>query len=108
MDVISFNEFRRVDLRVGVIRDAERIEGYDKLLKLKVDIGIEERTLVAGIAQYYSPEDLIGKRIIIVVNLQPKRIAGITSQGMLLAVMGKEGLSLLTTDKEVEPGLRVE
>ncbi len=108
MDVISFNEFRRVDLRVGVIRDAERIEGYDKLLKLKVDIGIEERTLVAGIAQYYSPEDLIGKRIIMVVNLQPKTIAGITSQGMLLAVMGKEGLSLLTTDKEVEPGLRVE
>ena len=108
MDNISYNEFKKMDMRVAVIKSAEKIEGYDKLLKLTIDLGTEERTLVAGIAKDYNPGELPGKRLIVVTNLEPKTIAGITSQGMLLAVVGRDGLSLLTADKEVEPGLQVQ
>ncbi len=85
MDVISFQEFKRMDLRVGLILDAERVEGTDKLLKIKVDIGNEHRQMVAGIAETYTPEDLIGKKLIVIVNLQPAVIRGVESQAMLLA-----------------------
>jgi len=108
MAEISYMDFKKMDLRVAVIKTAEHIEGYSKLLKLIIDLGVEERTLVAGIALQYKAEDLPGKRIIVVANLEPKAIAGLTSQGMLLAVLGKDGLSLLAPDREVEAGLRVE
>jgi methionyl-tRNA synthetase len=85
MDTISFQEFKRMDLRVGVILDAERVEGTDKLLKINVDIGNEHRQMVAGIAETYAPEDLIGKKLIVIVNLQPAVIRGVESQAMLLA-----------------------
>lgn len=85
MDVISFQEFKRMDLRVGLILYAERVEGTDKLLKIKVDIGNEHRQMVAGIAETYTPEDLIGKKLIVIVNLQPAVIRGVESQAMLLA-----------------------
>jgi methionyl-tRNA synthetase len=85
MDIISFQEFKRMDLRVGVILDATRVEGTDKLLKINVDIGSEQRQMVAGIAETYAPEDLIGKKLIVIVNLQPAVIRGVESQAMLLA-----------------------
>lgn len=74
-----------MDLRVGLILYAERVEGTDKLLKIKVDIGNEHRQMVAGIAETYTPEDLIGKKLIVIVNLQPAVIRGVESQAMLLA-----------------------
>jgi len=85
MEEISFDVFKRMDLRVGQITKAERVEGTQKLVKLEVDIGTEKRQMVAGVAEAYPPETLIGKRIIVVANLKPARIRGVESQGMLLA-----------------------
>ncbi|MFX1263727.1 MAG: methionine--tRNA ligase [Promethearchaeota archaeon] len=85
METISFQEFKRMDLRVGAILSAERVEGTDKLLKIIVDIGSEHRQMVAGIAETYAPEDLVGKKLIVIVNLQPAVIRGVESQAMLLA-----------------------
>ena len=105
--MIKFEDFQKLDLRVGKIVEAERVEGSEKLIKLKVDIGGEERQLVAGIGKVYSPEDLIEKEIIVVANLEPKVLFGIESQGMLLAAEDGENISLLMPDKEVKPGSRV-
>jgi len=85
MEQITFDEFKRMDLRVGQILTAENVEGTQKLVKFEVDMGTEKRQMVAGVAEAYSPEALIGKRIIVVANLKPARIRGIESQGMLLA-----------------------
>jgi methionyl-tRNA synthetase len=106
--VISYEEFQKLDLRVAKVLAAENIKKSDKLLKLRVDIG-EERTLVAGIAKAYKPEDLVGKTIIIVANLQPTKLMGVESQGMLLAADGADGAGvvLATFDKEAKVGSRV-
>jgi len=85
MEEITFDEFKRLHLRVGEILQAERVEGTQKLLKLEVDIGTEKRQMIAGIADVYPSETLIGKKIIVIANLQPATIRGIESQGMLLA-----------------------
>jgi len=85
METITFDEFKRMDLRVAEILKAEKVEGADKLLKLEVDIGTERRQMVAGIAQEYSPEELVGKKLIVIANLKPAVIRGIESQGMILA-----------------------
>jgi methionyl-tRNA synthetase len=91
MATINFNEFKKMDLRIAHILEAEKVEGTDKLLKLKVDLGTEQRQLVAGVAQEYAPEELVGKKIAIIVNLEPAVIRGVESQGMVLAaeVKGK-------------------
>ena len=104
---IGIEEFSRVDLRVGVVKEAELVEGTKKLLKLKVDIGEEIRTLVAGLAHIYPPQSLIGKRIIVVANLKPATIKGVQSNGMLLAAQDGSSISILTTDKEITPGAKV-
>ena len=100
MDIISFQEFKKMDLRVAEILDAERVEGTDKLLKIKADIGTEHRQMVAGIAETYAPEDLIGKKLIVIVNLQPAVIRGVESQAMLLAaeVDGKAYIPFFVED----------
>jgi methionyl-tRNA synthetase len=85
METVTFDEFKRMDLRVGEILNAEKVEGTDKLVKLEVDIGTEKRTMVAGVADVYSPDELVGKKIVVIVNLKPAVIRGIESQGMLLA-----------------------
>ena len=85
MEQITFDEFKRMDLRVGQIFHAEKVEGTQKLIKIEVDIGTEKRQMVAGVAEVYPPETLVGKRIIVVANLKPATIRGIESQGMLLA-----------------------
>ena len=105
---ISFEEFKRVRLVVGKITSAERLEGTKKLLILKVDIGSEERQLVAGIAEHYKPEELVGKNIVVVANLQPKVIRGRKSEGMLLAAVHNGVPVLLIPEKNVPPGTPVE
>ncbi|MGB2805083.1 MAG: methionine--tRNA ligase [Candidatus Zixiibacteriota bacterium] len=104
---VSFDEFSKIDLKVAEVKEAERVKGADKLLKLKIDIGTEERQIVAGIAEQYSPEEMIGKRIVVVTNLQPAKIRGIESRGMLLAAKDGRTLSLVCADKEVKGGSEV-
>jgi methionyl-tRNA synthetase len=85
-ELISIDDFSKVDLRVGEVKSAEKVKGADKLLHLKVDIGEPEpRTIVAGIALAYQPEQLIGRKVVIVANLQPRKLRGLTSQGMIVA-----------------------
>jgi methionine--tRNA ligase beta chain len=107
--MISFDEWKKAELKTAVILEAEDIEGRDKLYKLKISLGDEERTLVAGIKPAYSKEELKGKTIIVVANLEPAKISGTESQGMLLAVKSKSGdYTLITTDSEAEAGTKVE
>ncbi len=105
--LISIDEFAKVDLRVGEIKQAEKIEKSKKLLKLKVDIGTEERQVVAGIAEHYTPEELIGKKIVLVANLKPAKLMGTESQGMVLAAGGDGRLVLIGFDGEVKLGAKV-
>ena len=107
-NIITHEEFQKLDLRVAKVLAAENIKKSDKLLKLRIDIG-EERTLVAGIAKAYKPEELVGKTIIIVANLQPTKLMGVESQGMLLAADGADdtGVVLATFDKEAKVGAKV-
>ncbi len=104
---VEFDDFAKVDLRAGRILEAENIEGSFKMLKLKVDIGLEQRQIIAGIAKQFKPEDLKGRTIIVVANLEPKKLMGLESQGMLLAAGGKKDLQLLTVTGDVAPGTRV-
>lgn len=106
--MISTEDFARLDLRIGEVVSARPVEGAKRLLLLEVDLGHERRTLVAGIAEYRSPHELLGKQIVVVVNLEPAVIRGLTSQGMLLAAQGPEGsLALLTVDQPVPNGAQV-
>ncbi|OGQ22775.1 MAG: hypothetical protein A3C46_04790 [Deltaproteobacteria bacterium RIFCSPHIGHO2_02_FULL_44_16] len=107
MELIDITDFAKIDLRVAEILTAEKIEGADRLLKLRVSFGNEERQIVAGIAQYYQPTDLIGKKIVIVANLKPAKLRGIESQGMLLAASDDQTVSILTPFKEVTVGSKV-
>ena len=105
MEEITFEEFGKIDLRVAEVITAEKVEKADKLLKLTVKIGEEERPLVAGIAEYYDPEDLVGKKIVVVANLKPAKIRGTLSQGMLLAAEGPDNaLALITLDRDIATG----
>ncbi|WP_369018622.1 methionine--tRNA ligase subunit beta [Thermatribacter velox] len=105
---INLEDFQKIELRVAEVLDVERVEGTKALLKLRISLGGEERTLVAGLAPYYRPEEIKGKKIIVLANLKPATIRGVVSQGMLLAADdGKGGVSLLTVDRDIEPGSRV-
>lgn len=105
---ISIEEFKKIDLRVAKIISARKVENSDKLLLLEIDLGEEKRQIVAGIAEFYKPEEIIGKEIIVVYNLQPAKIRGYESQGMLLAAKDSKGrLAILTPEKEVDPGSKV-
>jgi methionyl-tRNA synthetase len=104
---IGIEDFMKVDLRVGKIIAAERVEKSEKLIKLKVDIGTETRQVVAGIGKSYAPEELMGKSIVIVANLKPAKLMGIESQGMLLAASNGDLLAVGTFDRETKTGSRV-
>ncbi|MCS7149657.1 MAG: methionine--tRNA ligase [Caldimicrobium sp.] len=106
VELYSIEEFHKWDLRVGKIVAAEKIAGADKLLKLEVSCP-ERRQIVSGIAQYYRPEDLIGKEVILVMNLKPAKIRGVLSEGMLLAAHDERGLTLVIPEREVSPGAKV-
>lgn len=105
--LISLEEFQKIDLRVGKVISAEEVEGTKKLLQIKVDFKNEIRTLVAGIKEFYTPETLIGKNIVVVFNLAPAKIRGIQSQGMLLAASNGQDVVLLTTDRDISPGSKI-
>ncbi|NOQ96342.1 MAG: methionine--tRNA ligase [Desulfobacterales bacterium] len=102
-DLVDLEEFQRLDLRVGIIKQAEPISGSDKLLKLTVDVG-EERTIVAGLAPHYQADELRNKQVVVVVNLKPVKLRGVESQGMILAAEDESGVHLATTDTEGTPG----
>ncbi|WP_018963349.1 methionine--tRNA ligase [Coprothermobacter platensis] len=107
--LIEYDLFSQVDLRVALIEAAERVPKSDKLIKLSVDLGpLGKRTVVAGIGLKYQPEELVGRRIIVVANLQPRKLMGVLSEGMLLAATGEDGLpNLLSCDGNPEPGTRI-
>jgi methionyl-tRNA synthetase len=97
-----------MDVRAGTVIECEKVAKTKKLLKLKVDTGIDQRTVVSGIAEYYKPEDLIGKQVSILVNLAPKKLRGIESQGMILCAENADGsLSIVSPDKEVKSGSEI-
>lgn len=104
---LNINEFFKLELRVAKVLTAEAVPNTDKLLKLEVDIGTEKRQLVAGVAQVYEPDALIGKNIIVVANLQPARIRGVESRGMLLAADAGGRPIVATFEEDVPPGTRV-
>ncbi len=106
-NLIDISEFGKAELIVAEVLEAEKVEGADKLLKLQIDIGTEKRQIVAGIAQHYSPDDIIGKKIIVVKNLKPAKIRGVQSNGMLLAATKKKELTLLTLDKDLPVGAKI-
>lgn len=105
--MIAFDQFKEVNLRIAKILAAERVEGSDKLLRLQVSLGEEDRQIVAGIGKRYNPEELVGREIVIVTNLEPRKLMGLESQGMLLAADTPDGPVLLQPDTEVLPGLPI-
>lgn len=107
ISMIDYSDFQKLELRTGKVESAEKVEGADKLLKLQVNIGDETRQLVAGIAEEYNAEEMVGKTIIVLTNLEPKSLRGVESQGMLLAAVEDSRPVLLTTEKEIQPGTKV-
>jgi methionyl-tRNA synthetase len=110
-ETITIDEFRRLDLRVAEVLAAEAVPKSNKLLKLRVSLGTEERTIVAGMAKHFRPEDMVGRLVIVAANLAPAKLMGLTSQGMVLAASlkapGGEELALLTPAAPIAPGSRV-
>lgn len=105
--MISIDEFRKLELKVATIKGAEAHPNADKLIVLQVDLGSEQRQICAGIRSHYTPEELIGKQIIVVANLQTAKLRGLESQGMLLAASDEDRVIILTPDKPVQPGSQV-
>lgn len=105
--MLSFDDFKKLDLRVGKVVAAERIEGSEKLLRLDVDFGDFSRQVIAGVGLQYSPDDMAERSIIVIVNLEPRTILGHESHGMLLAADGENGPILLMPDRETFPGARI-
>lgn len=107
--MVSFADFKKIELKVAKILEVEDIAGKDKLYKIKIDLGSEQRQIVAGIKQFYTKEELTGKNIIVVANLEPAVIAGVKSEAMLLAAKDREGkYALVTIADNVAPGTPVE
>lgn len=106
--MISLNDFQKIELKVGIVLEAEDVEGSEKLIKLKVDLGEEEpRQILAGVKQWYKPEDFVEKQVIVVANLEPKQMMGLESKGMMLAADTKNGPVFLTVPKKVDAGTKV-
>jgi methionine--tRNA ligase beta chain len=105
--MITFEEFSKLDIRMGTITVAEKVSGADKLLRLEVDLGTETRQVVAGLAPYYAAQDVVGKKTPILVNLQPRKVRGVESHGMLLAVDVGGKPIMLIPDEDVPAGSTV-
>ena len=105
--MIKFEDFAKIDLRIGKVLEASKIPGSQKLLKLLLDLGGERRQVIAGIAKSYSPESLKDKEVVIVFNLEQKILMGFESQGMIIAVQTKEGPVLLVPEKKTNPGAKI-
>ncbi len=105
--MINYEDFAKIDLRIASIDEASRIEGSDKLLKLKVNLGEENRQIIAGVGKAYNPEDLVGRQIIIIANLEPRSLMGEESQGMLLAADSENGPVIIIPSTEVLPNAKI-
>ncbi len=106
--LVEFGDFQKLDLRVGNIIQASAVEGTDKLLRVEVDIGEEEtKQVVAGMAEHFTPADLFGRQVVLVANLKPRKMRGVESQGMIMAVKSGDKMELLTPSAEVQPGSKV-
>ncbi|MFX1501927.1 MAG: methionine--tRNA ligase subunit beta, partial [Promethearchaeota archaeon] len=106
--LVSYEDFKKLDIRVAIVEDIEKVPKVDKLYKLAIDLGNEKRTLVAGLAEHYKPDDLKGKKIIVLTNLEPRKLRGILSEGMLLAAVDGDDVSILIPDKDLPPGAKIE
>ena len=106
---MTLDEFKQSDLRVGKVISAGRVEGSEKLLKLQLDLGEpESRQILSGIAKSYTPEDLVGKQVVVIANLDPRMMMGMESRGMLLAASDADGKPVaLTLEREVAPGTKI-
>lgn len=104
---ITLEEFKKCDIRIGEILSCEKVENADKLLKLEVDFGEFKRQVISGIAQWYKPEDLVGKKLPFIVNLEPRNFRGLESQGMLMAVEGESGPIFLEPSKDAKLGDKI-
>jgi len=105
--MISYQDFKKLDLRVGNVIGAERVENSKKLLRLEVDLGKEKKQVIAGIGEQYEPEKLIGQQVVLLANLETKVIFGLESQGMLLAAGNEENIAFLQPDKKVPSGTKI-
>ncbi|MDA0941064.1 MAG: methionine--tRNA ligase subunit beta, partial [Bacteroidetes bacterium] len=104
-DEITFDDFTKLDLRVGTVLECEKVPKADKLLKLTVDTGLDTRTVVSGIAEHFAPEDVVGRQVTLLINLAPRALRGIESQGMvLMASTDDGGLRFVTPEEGVAPG----
>jgi methionyl-tRNA synthetase len=101
---IQYDDFARLDFRVGTIKSAEKVEKADKLLKLQVSLGNEERTIVSGIAAHFKPEDIVGKQVVVVANLAPRKMRGIESNGMILMAEDAGKLKFINPDEVTADG----
>lgn len=107
-DYISYDDFAKLDIRIGEVKAVEAVPDTDKLLKCTVDFGeLGTRTIVSGIAQFRTPDSLIGKKLPYIVNLEPRMLRGVESQGMLVAASTEEGIALLMPDTDVLPGTKL-
>ena len=103
--VIEFDDFSKVDIRVGTVIEVEIVPKSNKLLKLKINTGIDERTILSGIAKFYSTEEILNKKVMVLVNLKPRKMMGFESEGMLLLAEDSDGnLSLMQPDSEISDG----
>lgn len=107
MDTVSFDYFKNLDIRIAEVKEAENIKGSDKLLRLIVNLGTEERQIVAGIAQTHKPEELVGRQIVVLANLEPAKLFGVESRGMLLAADLGDSAVLLAPEKNIDPGTKI-
>ncbi len=106
--MISFDQFQALEFKLASVLEAEKVEGADKLLKLRVDLGGGDiRQMVAGVAKSYAPEELVGKTILVLANLEPATIRGVESQAMLLAASTSDGLTVLVPDRDFPAGTKV-
>lgn len=106
--MISVDDFTKVELKVGTVLEAEEIEGSERLIKLKVDLAEENpRQILAGVKQWYRPEDFVGKQVVVITNLEPRKMMGLESQGMMLAADSDEGPIFLTVPKKVPAGTKI-
>ena len=107
MEQINISDFEKLDIKIGKIVSAGRIENSDKLLKLEIDLGSEKRQIVAGIAEQYAPDEIVGKQIPVLINLKPAKLRGVESQGMILAADNNGKAVLLHPERETKAGSKV-
>ncbi len=107
-ELVSYEDFKKLDIRVAYVESVEKVPKADKLYKLSITLGTEKRTLVAGLAEHYKVDELKGKKVVILANLEPRKLRGILSEGMLLAAVDGDVVSVLTPDKNIPPGAKIE